>query len=243
MDWAEEIAKCHNDFCYFAENYIKILHHKQGLIPFHLYDYHKRLVKAYNDNRFVIVKKFRQAGFTTLTALYGLWRCAFHLDQRFMFISKTEREVWYISRIVERAMDYLPLELQPVMLRNNDHTRDFADSGSCMNFSMFQAGCGRSSTHLVIDEPAFIPDMWEQWKALYPTISTGGKCFAVGTPNGMGNWFEKVYHGAEQGQNNFEVFECCYKEHPEFQDEARAEQIKKALGPAGWAQEVEGKFL
>ena len=38
---------------------------------------------------------------------------------------------------------------------------------------------------------------------LYPTLSTGGRCIALSTPNGVGNWFHKTYTEAEENKNDF----------------------------------------
>ena len=56
---------------------------------------------------------------------------------------------------------------------------------------------------LALDEAAFIPDMEELWTGIYPTISTGGRCIALSTPNGVGNWFHTTYVDSVSGVNAF----------------------------------------
>ena len=56
---------------------------------------------------------------------------------------------------------------------------------------------------LVIDEAAHIDGLDELWTGLYPTISTGGRCIAISTPNGVGDWFHETYVGAESNENEF----------------------------------------
>ena len=41
------------------------------------------------------------------------------------------------------------------------------------------------------------------WTGLYPTLSTGGRCIALSTPNGVGNWFHKTCVDAEIEKNDF----------------------------------------
>jgi phage FluMu gp28-like protein len=50
---------------------------------------------------------------------------------------------------------------------------------------------------LIIDEAAFIEKMDDHWKAMYPTLSTGGNCIAISTVNGIGNWYEETYTKAQ----------------------------------------------
>ena len=61
----------------------------------------------------------------------------------------------------------------------------------------------RHLSFLVIDEAAHIDGLDDFWTGLYPTISTGGRCIAISTPNGVGDWFHEAYVGAECGDNEF----------------------------------------
>ena len=58
----EEYIKCHDDPIYFLENYVKIVHVDEGLVPFKMYDFQKNLVNTITENRNVIVKTGRQVG-------------------------------------------------------------------------------------------------------------------------------------------------------------------------------------
>jgi len=243
MNVFEECLKCQKDFSYFAETYLKVNHPKRGLVSFPLYDFQKRLVKTYNESRFVAVKKFRQGGFSTTTALYGLWQCMFHCDRRFLFMSKTDREAIEMGRIVQRAIQNLPEEFKPFLTKSNDHQKSFKCTGSEMWFLTPQAACSKMCTHLVIDEAAFIPNMEQHWAAMSPTIGGEGKCFVVSTVNGLGNWYEGLYTGAAEGRNSFKAFDCHYSEHPDFNNEEWVAQMKCNLGERGWMQEMECCFV
>ena len=58
----DEIEKCMKDPCYFAENYMKVVHVDRGLIPLKLYDYQKRMIKAMDEHRYSIILSCRQSG-------------------------------------------------------------------------------------------------------------------------------------------------------------------------------------
>ena len=47
-----EYQKCANDPLYFMEKYIQIVSLDEGLIPFKLYDFQKKIVKTIHENRF-----------------------------------------------------------------------------------------------------------------------------------------------------------------------------------------------
>ena len=69
------------------------------------------------------------------------------------------------------------------------------------------------------------------------TLSTGGQCIALSTPNGVGNWFHKTWVGAEDGTNDWNTIKLHWNLHQERDDEWRKEQ-DKLLCPSLAAQSV-----
>lgn len=239
-----ETIKCVNSFEYFCHKYIKILHPIKGLIPFVLFDYQRKVIKDYENNRFNIISKFRQGGLTTVTLLWGLWRCMFKLDQQIMLLSKTDREATDIGMIIDRAVENLPSWLIPKKDGKwNDHLKMFPDTGGALKFYSPEAARGKSVTFLIIDEAAFIPDMDKHWKAMWPVLSTGGSCVLISTVNGMGNWYEQTYSDAVEKRNMFHVIDLDYWEHPEYNNEKWVDEQKQQLGEKGFLQEVLREFL
>lgn len=239
----EEIKKCKKDFFYFCEKYIKVIHPIKGLVPFYLYEFQKRVIRNYEQHHFNIVSKFRQAGLTTETVIWCLWRCLFMTDQRIMVLSKSDREAIGIGKIVQNAKNNLPDWLKPIMNCDNDHEKEFADTGSVLWFFPVQGARSRALTYLIIDEAAFIPQMEDHWKAMYPTLATGGKCIVISTVNGVGNWYEDTYTKAQDKKNQFNVIDIEYTEHPEYRDPEWARKMRANLGEQGWLQEIMRSFL
>ena len=239
----EEFVKCSQSFAYFCHKFVKILHPIHGLIPCIIYKYQRRTIDDYETHRFNILSKFRQGGLTTTAGLWGLWRCMFKTDQQLLVLSKTDREALAAGEIVSRAIENLPAWLKPTMSTNSKHEKIFAETGSALKFYTPEAARGKSVTILIIDEAAFIDDMESHWKAMYPVISTGGSCVIISTVNGLGNWYEETYHGAEAKENQFHVIELDYWEHPDYCNPDWVEDTKANLGDKGWAQEVLRSFL
>jgi hypothetical protein len=239
-----EITKCAESFPYFCTKYIKILHPKRGLVPFILFNYQKLVIDEYENHRFNIIRKFRQGGLTTVTELWGLWRCLFKLDQQILFLSKTDSEAITAGEIVNTAVKYLPKWMQPSKDGKwNDHKKEFLETGGKMHFGTPERARGLAITYLILDEAAFIPDMETYWKAMYPTLSTGGNCIVISTVNGLGNWYEQTYHAAQEKKNNFNIIDLDYKSHPDYNNAAWVKEQKAQLGEKGWQQEVLGSFL
>ena len=243
----KEIVKCVESFPYFCQKYIKILHPTKGLIPLVLFKYQARCITEYEEHRFNIISKFRQGGLTTVTLLYGLWKCMFELDRQIMTLSKTDREAVGTGMMVDRAVDYMPLWLKPKKDGKwNDHLKQFPDTGGALQFYSPEAARGKSVTFLIIDEAAFIPDMESHWKAMWPVLSTGGSCVLVSTVNGLGNWYEETYTNAKEGKNKFHVIDLDYWEHPDYNQKNNpkwADEQRAQLGGRGFLQEVLRSFL
>jgi hypothetical protein len=243
----KEIVKCVESFPYFCQKYIKILHPTKGLIPFMLFKYQARCIEEYKEHRFNIISKFRQGGLTTVTLLYGLWKCMFELDQQIMTLSKTDREAVGTGMMVDRAVDHMPLWLKPKKDGKwNDHLKQFPDTGGALQFYSPEAARGKSVTFLIIDEAAFIPDMEQHWKAMWPVLSTGGSCVLVSTVNGLGNWYEETYTNAKEGKNKFHVIDLDYWEHPDYNQKNNPKWVdeqRAQLGERGFLQEVLRSFL
>ena len=240
---AIEMIRCAQSFPYFCHKFVKITHPTEGLLPFILYNYQRRVIKDYNEHRMNIIRKFRQGGLTTITVIWALWRCLFQENETLMVISKTDREAIAAGEIVKRALEELPSWLQPEMAKNNDHQKIFMDTGSKLFFYTPEAARGRAMSFLILDEAAFIPNMTKFWNDTYPTIMTGGNVIAVSTVNGVGNWYEEMYHGAERGDNNFHIIDLNFWEHPYYNQEGWEEETRAELGEKGFQQEVLGDFL
>jgi hypothetical protein len=236
-----EVQKCAENFVYFCENYLKVNHPKLGLVPFKLHEYQKRYAKHLEENKHSITKKFRQGGFTTTTLAWLTWIYLFKSNQKILVVSKYDREAIYCSSVVRKFLQFLPAELRGEITKENDHGIDNAKDNR-FNFRSCQACCGQSADYLFIDEAAFINDMEEHWKALYPLVSNGGKAIVVSTVNGAKGWFYETYVKASRNNNEFKVFQSRYDEHPEYANQAWVDEVKKNLGEMGWRQEVLCEF-
>jgi len=240
----KEVIKCAQNFFYFCHRYVKILHPKFGTIPFILYKYQRRVIQEYETKRFNMISKFRQGGLSTVSVLWGLWKCMFQKDQQIYFLSKTDREALVAGDIARKAMDNFPYWLYD---KNHaeitKHEKSFNDIGSKICFYTPEAARGKSATNIMIDEAAFIENMSEHWKAMYPVVAAGGNVEIISTVNGLGNWYEETYHEALAGKNFFNVIDLDYWEHPLYANPKWAEEARANLGPKGWQQEILRDFL
>ena len=237
----EEIRKCSEDPVYFIRTYINIEHPIKGIIPFDLYRFQERIVNEVLNSRFNIIRKFRQAGITTICAAYSLWSIIFKKNHYVMVVSIGDRESTSFLRRVMLMYEDLPNWLRPAIKERNKHTLHLSTE-SRVKSQPAGAGRGEAVSHLMVDEAAFIDKMREFWAAIYPTISTGGKATLISTVNGMSNLYYEIYKDAELGKNSFNVVDLNWREHPEY-TKKWSEEHRPIIGERMWLQEYECEFL
>ena len=68
-------------FEYFCENYWFIKHPERGRIKFEMREAQRETVRAWLENRYSVVLKARQIGFSTLAAAFCFWLIYFEPDR------------------------------------------------------------------------------------------------------------------------------------------------------------------
>ena len=236
----EEFKKCKDDPVYFISNYVKVTHPVRGLVPFKLYPFQKDILKNVKEHRFNILRKFRQAGCTTISAAYSLWMIVFQKHKQVVILSKGDAESTEVLDRIKIMYEELPAFLRPKIVEDNKHTLKLSTGSTIKSRpSGKQSGRSLAGSLLIIDEAAFIENIDTIWAAVYPIISTGGRAFVLSTVNGIGNWYYDVYHKAIAGENSFNCIDINWESHPEYKrqegfDDLYQEMEKKGLYVDSW---------
>ena len=240
---AEEYKKCAVDPIHFMKKYCMIQHPVRGKIPFHLYPFQENTLTQFKDNRYNIILKSRQTGISTLTAGFALWKMLFNQDFNVLVIATKQEVAKNLVTKVRVMHELLPSWLKGGSLEDNKLSLKL-QNGSQIKAIASSPDAGRSEalSLLIFDEAAFIGDIDEIWTSAQSTLSTGGACIALSTPNGVGNWFHKTWIGAEDGTNPFSTIKLHWTVHPERDQKWRDEQ-EKLLGVKKAAQECDCDFV
>tara|TARA_Y100000593_G_scaffold4288_1_gene8532 strand:+ start:1355 stop:2920 length:1566 start_codon:yes stop_codon:yes gene_type:complete len=239
----QEIIKSGKDPIYFVNNYAKISHPMKGLIPFRTYDYQDGLLKDFNDYRYNIILKARQLGISTIAAAYVSWMMMFHRDKNILVMATKFGTAANLVKKVKGIIKSLPPWMQIAKISTNNRTSFILSNGSQIKASSTSADAGRSEalSLLIIDEAAHVDGLEELWTGLYPTLSTGGRCIALSTPNGVGNWFHRTYIDSDQGKNDFNPIKLHWNVHPDRDEEWFAHETRN-MSKRQIAQELECNF-
>jgi len=242
----DEWIKCKNDPVYFAMNYIKIISLDEGLVPFEMYDFQRKILEDFHENRFNIAKLPRQTGKSTTVVAYLLYYAIFYDSVNIGILANkasTAREL--LSRL-QLAYENLPKWMQHGVLVWNKGNVELENGSKILAASTSASAVrGMSFNILFLDEFAFVPNhVAEQFFAsVYPTITSGKstKVIIISTPNGM-NHFYKMWEDARRGKNGYVTNEVHWSQVPGRDAKWKEETIKNT-SPRQFAQEFECDFL
>ena len=239
----KEIVRCGKKPEYFIHTYAKITHPLKGLIPFHLYNFQEKLLEDFEDHRFNVILKARQLGISTITAAYVAWMMMFHREKNVLVIATKFSTASNLVKKVKAIIKALPDWLKISTVDIDNRTSFILSNGSQIKASSTSGDAGRSEalSLLVIDEAAHVEGLDELWMGLYPTLSTGGRCIALSTPNGVGNWFHKIYTESENKVNDFYPTKLPWQAHPD-RDLQWFEKETRNMSRREIAQELECNF-
>ena len=239
----QEYVKCAADPVYFLKKYCLIQHPIRGKIPFHLYKKKKKTVEDFVQSRFNIILKARQLGISTLTAGYSLWMMTFHADKNILVIATKQEVAKNLVTKVRVMHANLPSWLKQPCVEDNKLSLRYKNGSQIKAVSSGEdSGRSEALSLLILDEAAFIDRIDTIWAAASQTLSTGGQCIALSTPNGVGNWFHRTWMDAEDGVNDFNFIKLHWDVHPDRGQKWRDEQ-DGLLGPSLAAQECDCDFI
>lgn len=241
----KEYIKCSKDPKYFIEKYIQIVSLDKGLVPFSLWDFQKRMVDTFHDNRFSICKLPRQSGKSTTILAYLLHCVLFQSDINIAILANKGSLARELLGRLQLAYEHLPAWLQQgikvwnkgnIELENNSKIIAAATSSSAVR--------GGSYNIIFLDEFAHVPSHFALsfFNSVYPTISSGKntKVLIVSTPNGM-NLFYKMWVDAIEKRSNYSPVEINWNDIPGRDDKWKADTIANT-SPEQFEQEFECVF-
>lgn len=235
-----EWRKCVKDPIHFFENYWYIQSPATGRTLFHLRDAQRQAIKNWEKDRYSLTLKARQIGWTTLVSAYQFWKAFFFEDQNIIDISRTEREAVLLLKKTKYGFRNLPkwlLERGPQSMVEHQQKMAFSNGSQITSMpSASDPARGESATLIVVDEWAFLPNPEDAWASIEPVADVGGRIIGLSTANGSGNFFHKLWVGAETRTNQFKPMFFPWSAN-EDRDEDWYDGKKRSMTPWQLAQE------
>ena len=242
----EEWIKCKNDPLYFATTYMQIINLDEGLVPFEMYDFQKKILMDFHENRFNIAKLPRQTGKSTTVVAYLLHYAIFNDSVNIGILANKASTARELLGRLQLAYENLPKWIQHGILVWNKGNVELENGSKILAASTSASAVrGMSFNILFLDEFAFVPNhVAEQFFAsVYPTITSGKstKVIIISTPNGM-NHFYKTWEDARRGKNGYVTNEVHWSQVP-GRDAKWKEETLRNTSKRQFAQEFECDFL
>ena len=241
-----EYQKCANAPLYFMEKYIQIVSLDEGLIPFKMYGFQKKIVETIHNNRFTICKLPRQSGKSTTTISYLLHYALFNPNSNIALLANKSSTARDILGRLQLAYENLPKWLQQGVINWNKGNIELENKSTIVAAATSSSAIRGGSYNIIfLDEFAFVPTNIAEmfFSSVYPTISAGQKTkmIIVSTPYGM-NQFYKLWIDAESKRNDYIPIEVHWSEVP-GRDEEWKEMTIRNTSPEQFQQEFECEFL
>ena len=213
-----EFIKCKKDPVYFAAKYVKIVSLDEGLVPFDMYKFQKKLIKNFHNNRFNICKMPRQTGKSTTVVSFLLHYAVFNDNVNIGILANKAATARELLGRLQTAYENLPKWMQQGIIAWNKGSLELENGSKILAASTSaRAVRGMSFNIIFLDEFAFVPNHIADsfFASVYPTITSGKstKVIIVSTPHGM-NHFYRMWHDAERGRNDYIPTEVHWSEVP-----------------------------
>lgn len=161
------------------------------------------------DNYIVDGAVVHNCGISTLAGVFALWYGMFFRQKTILIVSKRDLDAKaFLDKNVKFVYNHLPDEFKEVYGNPpptyNEHSIVFPNGSSINSLTSSKDTLRSNSSSLnIIDESAFMPDMDSMWAAGMPTLQHGGSVIVISTTNGIGNWYQVTWEGAEKKENDF----------------------------------------
>jgi len=250
----EEFKKCRDDVVYLVETYGYLRHTSRGAIEWEPYPYQIEMLRAMQRSDNIITIKSRQIGCSWTAAAFAIWLAIFHPDSDILILSAKEKYAIDFLKKAKFFFNRLPTFLKPKVTVNSrvqfavefkakKGDRLFVSESTIHSLTTTtDTGRGFSARLVIMDEAAFLPNAEATWTAVLPTTTHGGQIAVISTPNGVNNFYHRLWVKTEMGEETgFTPIKAYYKDCG-F-DEAWLRKVTVGLTAQQILQEYELTFL
>jgi hypothetical protein len=193
-------------FARFAQH-VKIVVPGRGRVTFEPRPAQLEAVHNWLSHRYSLALKARQIGYSTVVAVYELWKGLSVGDMNIIMLSIGDREATKLLAKAKRAYKSLPNWIKDRAPKPTDNN---VQRMSLDNESVIESlpggtdpARGESVDEVVVDEWAKFPSPDEAWASISPIADIGGRVIGISTANGSGNFFHELWLNSQLGENRF----------------------------------------
>lgn len=181
---------------------------------------------------------------TTCSCIYLLWFSIFNADKEVAILANKQSTAGSIVSDIKTAYELLPAWIKPGVKKYDSLTIEF-DNGTKVyaRATSPDALRGESVSLMFLDEFGFVPENMadEFWASQQPTLSTGGSCIIVSTPNGACGLYYELWKKAQKKNSGWGHLKITWDCHPD-RDEKWKEETISDIGKVKFFQEHQCSF-
>jgi hypothetical protein len=218
----------------------------EGVKRITLRKYQRKILKAFQHNRFNALLASRQIGKSAMAAIFIAWYLCFHYDRNVLVVSNKFQSTNEIITKVKQVLYNLPFYMKPGT-RNIGITGLSLDNGCRVISSATTptAGIGFANHLVYADEFAYVPDTIANqfYKSIFPTLVSSkiSRMIITSTANGK-NLFYKIYMGGLNKENDFNSMRVDWWEVPGRDEEWKRKEIANLGSVEIFEQEYGNSF-
>lgn len=242
----EELVRCANDVRYFADKYCHAMT-DEGIQQIKLRPYQEKMLKNFQDNRYVIMLASRQIGKTITSSIFIAWYCCFHYDRNVLVIANKMATTTEIVDKIKTVIKNVPFFLKPGTTQLGATGMKFDNGVKLYSQATTKSAALGFTIHLLYaDEFAHIPEniIVPFYRSIYPTLSSSqvSRIIISSTPNGM-NLFYEIYAAAMQKTNEYYPIRVDWWEVPGRDEAWKTKEIGNLGSEELFNQEYGNQFL
>lgn len=156
----------------------------------------------------MIISKYRQAGFSTISSALIFHRTVFFESTRAVIISLDKPTTESIFSMSQTFLEGLPKDLKPILSASNKREMKFEKNKSmyrCFTAGADNPGRGTTNTALLCDETAFFQNAEKVMAGLFQSVSNSKGTIVIinSTSNGAQGVYYDLWNKAERGEGQF----------------------------------------
>lgn len=203
-----EYNNCSDNPVYFINKHVKHVNFTGYLESIKLYEYQERLIQAYYDNKFNIVKGARQVGLSLSNAVFALQQALFNDNNTVIIAGNLHAEALAFLKQINIFYNYLPdiYKQQCNLTLKHKHQLSFSNGSNIIAMPAVEHAIrGRSIDLLIMDNFAHSPSHKQEdfFFTVLPALCKKGKAIITCTPASNYMLFNEIFQDALDNKNDF----------------------------------------
>ena len=217
------LIKVFKDPLLFIESFLWIYNKdKKRFTKFVLNEEQRKLLKALQEYRKIIILKPRKIGVSSLLRAWSFYKAFISPEpKQFAVISYERESADELHKIDKAFLDYLPEQMHRKLSKSSVRSIVFDDTkASIQSFTGRRKGGLRSYTFTIVhlSEFAYYPDQESLLVSVDGTVGDSGQIIIETTPNIPGDRYNDLVSDAQDGNNDWHLVTFWWWEHSGYTD-------------------------